>query len=77
MNNTVLLKFERNPKLIIKKVSLLKETFLKKIIELIHKIFIFRKSVKATINRASGIPPYNIIILYDGILLALDYNIII
>ncbi len=44
--------FGRDPKLPIRKAMLLKNTILDRVIELIHKIPIFRKSAKIAINRA-------------------------
>ena len=46
------LMFERDPKLLIKEVKLSKTNILDQVIKLIHKVPIFRKSVKAAINRA-------------------------
>ena len=46
------LMFRRNPKLPIKKTMISKETILKRVIELIYKVPIFRKSVKIAINKA-------------------------
>ncbi len=43
--------FKRNPKLPIKKVTLSKTTILERIIELIYKVSIFRKSAKTIINK--------------------------
>ena len=44
--------FGRNPKLPIKEITLSEKTILDRIIELIHKIPIFRKSARVAINRA-------------------------
>ena len=43
--------FRRDPKLSIKEVMLTYKTMLKRIIELIHKVSIFRKSAKVAINK--------------------------
>jgi len=43
--------FERNPKLPIKGVVLTERTILNRVIELIHKVLIFRESVKVAIKR--------------------------
>ncbi len=45
------LMFKRDLKLPIKKAILSKTTILDQVIELIHKVPIFRKSVKVAINR--------------------------
>ncbi len=47
-----LLIFERNPKLPIREVTLSKSNILKRVIELIYKVPIFRESAKITLNRA-------------------------
>ncbi len=44
--------FGRDPKLLVKETTLSKNTILDRVIELIHKIPIFRESVKRAINRA-------------------------
>ncbi len=46
------LMFRKDPKLPIKEVTLSKKTILNRIIELIHKVLIFKESVKVAINRA-------------------------
>ncbi len=46
------LMFSRDLKLLIKKTILSKETILDRVIELIHKVPIFRKSAKTAIIRA-------------------------
>ena len=43
--------FERNPKLPIKEIILSNKTILNKVIELIHKVPIFRKNAKVAINK--------------------------
>jgi len=44
--------FEKDLKLRIKETTLIKMTILKRVIELIHKVPIFKKSAKVAINRA-------------------------
>jgi len=44
--------FGRDLKLPIKKITLSEKTILDRVIELIHKVPIFRESAKVTINRA-------------------------
>ncbi len=44
--------FGKDLKLSIKKVVLLEKTILDRVVELIHKVPIFRESAKVTINRA-------------------------
>jgi len=44
--------FEKDLKLPIKETTLIKMTILKRVIELIHKVPIFKKSAKVAINRA-------------------------
>ena len=46
------LMFERDLKLPIKKITLSEKIILDRVIDLIHKISIFRESMKVTINRA-------------------------
>jgi len=46
------LMLKRDLKLPIKEIILLEKTILGRVIELIYKMLIFRKSVKVTINRA-------------------------
>ncbi len=46
------LMFRKTPKLSIKKIILLEKTILNRVIELIHKVPIFRESTKVAINRA-------------------------
>ncbi len=43
--------FERDPKLPIKEVTLSENSILDRVIELIHKVPIFRESIKVAINR--------------------------
>ncbi len=44
--------FRRDPRLPIKEAILSKRTILDRVIKLIHKISIFKKSAKVAINRA-------------------------
>jgi len=45
------LMFRKDLKLLIKKVTLINEIILERVIELIYKVLIFRQSTKVTINR--------------------------